>query len=124
MSDLYELLGVHSEEIEDVSRHARQTKDPSSFVVSVLDLSDRNGRSLAVGRFGSEAVEHFSRQATARRKTALKVADITFDEMDRVACENISWLTQKNKTLPDSWVHIAAVSDGDFLFSGLFVPQD
>ena len=118
------MLFAHSEDIQNVARHARQTKDPQSFVVAVLDLLDRAGRSLAVARLGSEAVDHFSTQAFARHMTPIKVTDVTVVEIDRVAAENPSWASCKNETLNDLHVYIGAVSDRDFLFSCLFVPEN
>ena len=124
MSNLHELLYSYHENIQNVARHARQTKNPHSFVVAVLDLLDRAGRSLAVARLGSEAVDHFSTQAFRRHMSPLKVTDVTVEEIDRVAGENATWGTQKHIPLDDLWVHVAAVSDGDFLYSRVFVPEN
>ncbi len=124
MSDLHEMLFAHQEDIQNVARHARKTKDPQSFVVAVLDLLDRAGRSLAVARLGSEAVDHFATQSHRRHMSPIKVTDVTVEAMDRVADENTSWLSRKKEPLNDLCVHVVAVRDGDILYSRLFVSED
>ena len=124
MSDFHELLFSHSEDIQNIARHARQTKDPQSFVVAVLDLLDRHGRSLAVARLGAEAVDHFATQSHRRHISPVKVTDVTCDEIDRVFGSHTTWIAQKTKPLDNLCVHVAVVINDDFFYSRLVVPEN
>ena len=124
MSDLHELLYSHEEGIQTMARHARKTKDPQEFVVAVLDLLDHAGRSLAVARLGSEAVDHYLTQSLRRHISPIKVTDVTVAEIDRIASEHPSWLSRNKESLNDLCVHVVAVGFGDLFYSSLFVPEN